>query len=1462
MSYICLSCSDVKPANILLDSEGNVKLGDFGLAVAQSEKRGGGAGGSSSVAAAAAAAAFAKKVSASGSDGGQPQQLSESDLQSISAGVGTTLYRAPEVMPAEAAAIAPKVLQPAGGAKTTAAKPSAATSSAVIIPPPLAATAPPQAPSHQHHHYDEKADMYSLGIVLFELFHPPFNTLMERARTVMALREGEGKPSSMPPAFVKATPQGVVTLIGMLLARDPASRPTAAQLLSSPLLPHRSELESGYMQEAVAALSAPHSMFFSTLLGRLFSMLTQDYVYLSFDLLDGGGSGAGAGAAAGSSAATAALTDAEEVDVADPFSSASLPLALLASASSLSFVRRLLTRTFERHGAVCIDAPLITPKPSPLSSYAATAFRRVLAAQLIASDGDRLLWNLASTLVPSSTAAPSSSSSSSSQQPSLTPLVASLFHQLQSHLVHALTSAVTAFPPFSPLAIAEAAALAANSAADAAAGKVDSSAANGSSAKLPAQLLDPDGVVTQLPHDLTNPFARWLARRHVSRLKRWSIARVYRRRPNGGAPRELTEAVMDVVWSSPSASIAQSIGSNSRSNVYSDAPSVDAEAVLTAVEAMQGATAALSAFAVPPQSNAYFLRLSNSKILSGLLEALLIPPSLHGAIVHLATGAAAVGLAIENTSPSVVAGKASKSGTASVSEGPLPWPELRNYLINGLGLQQHIADSLRPFVTPPPGGVSGLGLTSQCSSIESFIARQRAALNKRLPLLFGLSTGAAASSTSGRSVLAPGEAVPLLTQLRGLLQMSSGLAELRSLASVLAALADGSTGPLSEVAADGVTADTAPLARSHAVADVYRSLVVDLGMCEPELYHGCVFQVVLRQRSKAANFSDGSSGKGGAPTPLSSTSGKKGGLSAANLMQRAGRPSSTKPASSSSAPAAASVGASVVSVETLAAVDAQLKLGASFAGVCDRDCVARGGRYDALLLRYRDRFEDRSPPPAAAQVRFGVDKLARTISALQASVPAALPPSALGSLPVPARLRFSGLPHGVPATVSAAAALRQLLPACDVLVCNIGDSAPAASSSSGGQSSESAALLRSVIAASLWQAGISAEYLHPPMPSLHDAATHAAVIGAKVLVLAGSSPARLRIRDLTGTLREDAEVPLQEAPQAVLRILASANGALGVGHPFAAPLFVAGGRSGLDAATGGGGAGGSGSGGASAANAAGGVSDRSGTSSSSSSGHLGHHTSGGGLPSSGSSGGGGSGASDAVPSNVSLRFHFVACEALSDATGPQKRHKTSTLEKRAVSRLASSGVLAGASAAAGGGSGGGGHHGYGGSTAGALSTHHVGSRGSGHASSSSSSHHGHGHGHHQARVEVLVTDLPYRLLRDIGTAASAAVSGGGAASAGAASAEAWASLSSRTADKLFTGHKAAAREVLDAVCGLLLGGGGVGGGGGSASHGGGHGSGGTDVSGDKSSGGGGKGGGSAPLTVLYSLADDRVDALF
>ena len=130
----------MKPGNIFLDSENNVRLGDFGLATTGKsdtvEKR------------------HIEDTNIEAMDDishllGGSSHVSNKSLTNdgtITGGVGTRFYSAPE--------------QEGRSTNETKGRTS----------------------------YDTKADIFSLGIVIFEIFHPPFMTLMERAETLEKLR--------------------------------------------------------------------------------------------------------------------------------------------------------------------------------------------------------------------------------------------------------------------------------------------------------------------------------------------------------------------------------------------------------------------------------------------------------------------------------------------------------------------------------------------------------------------------------------------------------------------------------------------------------------------------------------------------------------------------------------------------------------------------------------------------------------------------------------------------------------------------------------------------------------------------------------------------------------------------------------------------------------------------------------------------------------------------------------------------------------------------------------------------------------------------------------------------------------------------------------------------------------------------------------------------------------------------
>ncbi|KAI6699187.1 hypothetical protein NL676_019306 [Syzygium grande] len=83
---------------------------------------------------------------------------------------------------------------------------------------------------------DEKADMYSLGVVFFELWHP-FGTAMERQITLSDLKQ----KGNLPPLWVADFPEQA-TLLRRLMSPSPSERPSATELLEH-AFPPRMEYE-------------------------------------------------------------------------------------------------------------------------------------------------------------------------------------------------------------------------------------------------------------------------------------------------------------------------------------------------------------------------------------------------------------------------------------------------------------------------------------------------------------------------------------------------------------------------------------------------------------------------------------------------------------------------------------------------------------------------------------------------------------------------------------------------------------------------------------------------------------------------------------------------------------------------------------------------------------------------------------------------------------------------------------------------------------------------------------------------------------------------------------------------------------------------------------------------------------------------------------------------------------------
>eukprot|EP01113_Clastostelium_recurvatum_P042340 TRINITY_DN6857_c0_g1_i2.p1 TRINITY_DN6857_c0_g1~~TRINITY_DN6857_c0_g1_i2.p1 ORF type:complete len:1461 (+),score=371.59 TRINITY_DN6857_c0_g1_i2:29-4411(+) len=251
---------DLKPSNIFFDSCGDIKLGDFGLAVTHS------ASGLASLANSGQVqvvqgAGLSPMLVAPGRVLESKGRTSEA-LQGLKTTFGNSLaplgFSPPHHLSSsdESFSLGSGSIDDSQHTNSNAAEHTSHVGTALY-------SAPEQEDSSSPYTYSDKVDMYSLGVVFFELWYV-FTTGHERIAVLTDLRN----KSEFPPDFERSHPRQA-KIIRWLLQLDPDRRPNAMELLRSDLMPPR--LEDEYMRNTMRVITNPNTSYYAQLLHTLFN---------------------------------------------------------------------------------------------------------------------------------------------------------------------------------------------------------------------------------------------------------------------------------------------------------------------------------------------------------------------------------------------------------------------------------------------------------------------------------------------------------------------------------------------------------------------------------------------------------------------------------------------------------------------------------------------------------------------------------------------------------------------------------------------------------------------------------------------------------------------------------------------------------------------------------------------------------------------------------------------------------------------------------------------------------------------------------------------------------------------------------------------------------------------------------------------------------------------------------------
>ncbi|XP_062510331.1 eIF-2-alpha kinase GCN2-like isoform X2 [Corticium candelabrum] len=127
--------------------------------------------------------------------------------------------------------------------------------------------------------YTQKVDIYSLGIIFFEMCHEPFNTAMERIRVISNLRKEDIVfPSAFEDAKYKES-----AVIRWLLNHNPYERPTSEDLLHSDYMPLN--MEDSQLHEVLKhTLSSTNTSRYREMMNALFSQPPSSVLQYTYDM--------------------------------------------------------------------------------------------------------------------------------------------------------------------------------------------------------------------------------------------------------------------------------------------------------------------------------------------------------------------------------------------------------------------------------------------------------------------------------------------------------------------------------------------------------------------------------------------------------------------------------------------------------------------------------------------------------------------------------------------------------------------------------------------------------------------------------------------------------------------------------------------------------------------------------------------------------------------------------------------------------------------------------------------------------------------------------------------------------------------------------------------------------------------------------------------------------------------------